>query len=71
MHPCKNCETKVNQPMSMDQKNTEEKQIFAVMYFSRKWALVGWFLVKPSQLVPRFGEVQAGVKWQTRVNRMV
>lgn len=35
------CEANVNQPMP-EQENIEEKQIFAVTYFSRKRALHGW-----------------------------
>lgn len=51
-HPCtvkKNYEARVNQPMPVEQENIEEKQIFAVLHFSRKWALCGWFSAKPSQ----------------------
>lgn len=57
MHPCKNIEA--NQPMPVGQENTEELQIFVVMYFSRKmgvtWVVLG--KIKP-------GDSQDPERWR-------
>lgn len=55
------CEASVNQPIA-EQEHIEEKQIFAVTYFSRKWALPGWlFLARVNQGGSQDGERQMQV----------